>query len=197
MGLLLSGYLWLQRCKYFTVEGLEISVFLWYNGYSKNPPRLERDALLRWDEWYAIWGLTTVLTIYRFGLRGNYGLCGTQKHVFRTKKHRKALKMRQKTVIAFFGTSMPQVRTLSLRPAWVFVRTLTFFVYYGCPDLFSLKFISKLIFPLQNLKGWRLFFVSPFLTLFNLNLPNTFYIKYSFCKSRLYSFRICTWMGWE
>ena len=54
-----------------------------------------------------LYGLTTVLTIYRFGLRGNYGLCGTKKHGFRTKKHRKALKMRQKTVIAFFRHKIP------------------------------------------------------------------------------------------
>ena len=60
--------------------------------------------------------LTTILTIYRSGLRGNYGLCGTKKHGFRTKKHEKARKMRQKTDAFAFGTSMPQVRILSLRP---------------------------------------------------------------------------------
>ena len=60
--------------------------------------------------------LTTILTIYRSGLRGNYGLCGTKKHGFRTKKHGKARKMRQKTDAFEFGTSMPQVRILSLRP---------------------------------------------------------------------------------
>ena len=108
--------LWLQRCKYFTVRVLEISAFLCYNGDSKNPPRAELAARLRWEVWYAIWGLTTVLTIYRFGLRGRYGLCGTKKHGFRTKKHEKARKKRQKTVIAFFGTIRPQVRTLSLGP---------------------------------------------------------------------------------
>ena len=48
--------------------------------------------------------LTTILTIYRFGLRGNYGLRGTKKHGFRTKKHRKARKMRQKTDAFAFGS---------------------------------------------------------------------------------------------
>ena len=60
--------------------------------------------------------LTTILTIYRSGLRGNYGLYSTKKHGFRTKKHEKARKMRQKTDVVRFGTSMPQVRILSLRP---------------------------------------------------------------------------------
>ena len=63
--------------------------------------------------------LTTILTIYRSGLRGNYGFCSTKKHGFRTKKHVKARKMRQKTDAFAFGTSMPQVRILSLRPKFV------------------------------------------------------------------------------
>ena len=60
--------------------------------------------------------LTTILTIYSFGLRGNYGFYSTKKHGFRTKKHGKARKMRQKTDAFAFWTSMPQVRILSLRP---------------------------------------------------------------------------------
>ena len=137
--------LWLQRRKYFTVRVLEKSSLLCYNGDSKNPPRLECDALLRWEVWYAIWGLTTVLTIYRFGLRGKYGLCGTKKHGFRTKKHRKALKKRQKTVVAFFGTSMPQVRTLSLRPhennpnILLFGESFGLFVLFEYPNFNSKK----------------------------------------------------------
>ena len=83
---------------------------------AKKPPRAELAALLRWDWWYAIWGLTTGLTIYGFGLRGRYGLCGTKKHGVRTKKHRKALEMRQKIGISLFGSKMLQVRVLSLRP---------------------------------------------------------------------------------
>ena len=53
--------------------------------------------------------LTIILTIYRSGLRGNYGLCGTEKHG-------KARKKRQKTDAFTFGTSMLQIRVLSLRP---------------------------------------------------------------------------------
>ena len=60
--------------------------------------------------------LTTILTIYRSGLRGIYGLCGTKKHGLRTKKHEKARKMRQKTDAFAFGTIRPQVRSLSLGP---------------------------------------------------------------------------------
>ena len=59
--------------------------------------------------------LTTILTIYRSGLRGNYGLGGTKKHVFRTKKHEKARKMRQKTDAFAFGSTMSQVQILSFR----------------------------------------------------------------------------------
>ena len=57
-----------------------------------------------------------MLTIYRSGLRGIYGLYSTKKHGFRTKKHEKARKMRQKTDAFAFGMQKPQVRVLSLRP---------------------------------------------------------------------------------
>jgi hypothetical protein len=53
--------------------------------------------------------LTTILTIYGFGLHGNYGLYSTKKHGFRTKKRGKARKMRQKTDAFAFGSTMPQV----------------------------------------------------------------------------------------
>ena len=53
------------------------------------------------------------MTIYRSGLRGNYGLCGTKKHGFRTKKHEKARKMRQKTDAFAFGT---KIRGSSILP---------------------------------------------------------------------------------
>ena len=122
---------------------LEKSFLLCYNGDSKNPPRAELVARLRWEVWYAIWGLTTVLTIYRLGLRGNYGLCGTKKHGFRTKKHRKALKKRQKTVIAFFGTRMSQVQILSFRPhennpnILLLGESFGLFVYLSIPTLIA------------------------------------------------------------
>ena len=73
------------------------------------------------------------MTIYRFGLRGNYGLCGTKKHGFRTKKHRKARKMRQKTDVVRFGTKMSQVQILSFRPPAVPVPKqweLTLLIFY-------------------------------------------------------------------
>ena len=57
--------------------------------------------------------LTTILTIYRSGLRGNYGLVGTKKHGVRTKKHEKARKMRQKTDVVRFGT---KIRGSSILP---------------------------------------------------------------------------------
>ena len=76
--------------------------------------------------------LTTILTIYRFGLRGKYGLCGTKKHGFRTKKHEKARKKRQKTDAFAFGTSMPQVRTLSLRPKKKRYLTVSFLFCLMC-----------------------------------------------------------------
>ena len=48
--------------------------------------------------WFLEWefGLTTSLTIYRFGLRGNSATGSTRKHRFRTKKHQKVNKSSQK-----------------------------------------------------------------------------------------------------
>ena len=78
--------------------------------------------------------LTTILTIYRFGLRGNYGFYSTEKHGFRTKKHEKARKMRQKTDAFAFGSTMSQVRILSFRPYRVFITDFS----YGHSIFFSL-----------------------------------------------------------
>ena len=104
--------------------------------------------------------LTTILTIYRSGLRGNYGLCGTKKHGFRTKKHEKARKMRQKTDAFAFGTSMPQVRILSLRPYRVFitdVRNTRYF--FACIYLIfdCLEQIRLLFFILWLYCAWEIF----------------------------------------
>ena len=117
-------FLWFQHLNFSPLGRLERSSLLCYNGYNKNPPRAELLTHVRWrqvgvyDRHWAASNcvLTTILTIYGFGLRGNYGFHSTKKHVFRTKKHEKARKMRQKTDAFAFGTSMPQVRTLSLRP---------------------------------------------------------------------------------
>ncbi len=60
--------------------------------------------------------LTTFLTIYRIGLLGNSAHKRPRKHRFRTKKHTKVVKKRYFTAMELFGTSMPQVQVLSLRP---------------------------------------------------------------------------------
>ena len=92
---------------------------------AKKPPRVGACGSFEVVWIYGFEVLTTILTIYRSGLRGFYGLCGMKKHGFRTKKHEKARKMRQKTDAFAFGTSMPQVRILSLRPIPVFIRHLS------------------------------------------------------------------------
>ena len=48
--------------------------------------------------------LTTPLTIYGFGLRGNSAYKSIGKHRFRTKKHHKVNKSSQKTMAYLFGT---------------------------------------------------------------------------------------------
>lgn len=59
---------------------------------------------------------TTCLTIYGFGLRGNSANESTRKHRFRTKRHRKALKIKQKIDMDLFGTLRSWVRSPSPRP---------------------------------------------------------------------------------
>ena len=105
----------------FTREPLAKSFLLCYNGCNKKTPRAGACGSCEVVWIYGFGGLTTILTIYGSGLRGKYGLCGTKKHCFRTKKHRKALKKRQKIGISLFGSTMPQVRILSLRPYRVFI----------------------------------------------------------------------------
>ena len=73
-------------------------------------------------------GLTTVLTIYKVGLRGNSASKSTRKHHFRTKKPRKNVKITQKIGIGFFGSTMPQVQILSLRPKKSYYFDTTFFI---------------------------------------------------------------------
>ena len=60
--------------------------------------------------------MTTVLTIYSFGLRGNSAYKSIRKHRFWTQKPRKAPEIKQKIGIDFFGTRMSQVQILSFRP---------------------------------------------------------------------------------
>ena len=60
--------------------------------------------------------LTTPLTIYGFGLRGNSAYKSIGKHRFRTKKHQKVNKSSQKTMAYLFGYWRPGVRISTLRP---------------------------------------------------------------------------------
>ena len=98
------------------MRGLEKISVLCYNVHSKKSTSVGVCGSCEVGWIYGFGVLTTILTIYRSGLRGNYGLCGTEKHGFRTKKHGKARKMRQKTDAFAFGSTMLQVRVLSLRP---------------------------------------------------------------------------------
>ena len=94
---------------------LDISVDLWYSvSVNKNISQKWRHRFPQ--RWFVggLW-LTTVLTIYSFGLRGNSACKSIRKHRFRTRKLRKAVKITQKIGIGFFGSTMPQVRILSLR----------------------------------------------------------------------------------
>ena len=60
--------------------------------------------------------MTTVLTIYSFGLRGNSAYKSIRKHRFWTQKPRKAPEIKEKIGADLFGSKMLQVRVLSLRP---------------------------------------------------------------------------------
>ena len=60
--------------------------------------------------------MTTPLTIYGFGLRGNSATGSIRKHRFRTKKHQKVNKSSQKTMLYLFGNWRPWVRVPPLRP---------------------------------------------------------------------------------
>ena len=76
-------------------------------------------------KWTRIMPLTTPSTTYGFGLPGFYAAKSTRKQSIRTQKPRKVRKITQKIRIFAFGTSMPQVRILSLRPIPVFIRHLS------------------------------------------------------------------------
>jgi len=60
--------------------------------------------------------LTTSLTIYRLGLRGNSVLKSTRKHRFWTKKPLKSPEITQKIFAGHFGTLRSWVRSPSPRP---------------------------------------------------------------------------------
>ena len=91
--------------------------------------------------------LTTPLTIYRVGLRGNSAHKSTWKHRFRTKKHLKYPEITQKITPNLFGTQRSWVRIPSPRPKITdsYPAIRYFFVAY---------FVSKL-------KGFSDFYHSP------------------------------------
>jgi len=60
--------------------------------------------------------MTTQQTTYRFGALGNSGLGSGEERGFPSGKGRKKLFFAESAFIGPFGMSMPQVRTLSLRP---------------------------------------------------------------------------------
>ena len=70
-------------------------------------------------------GLTTSLTIYGFGLRGNSANESIRKHRFRTKKHQKVNKSSQKTMAYLFGNWRPRVRVPPLRPSLQYEKAVT------------------------------------------------------------------------
>ena len=87
--------------------------------------------------------LTTPLTTYGFGLPGFYAAKSTRKQSIRTQKPRKARQITQKIRFLAFGTSMPQVQILSLRPNkdYYFDRMVVLiFCFMGLSGLFSVHF---------------------------------------------------------
>ena len=60
--------------------------------------------------------MTTSLTIYGFGLRGNSAYKSIGKHRFRTNKHHKVNKSSQKTMAYLFGSIRSWVQIPSPRP---------------------------------------------------------------------------------
>ena len=74
--------------------------------------------------------MTTSLTIYGFGLRGNSAYKSIGKHRFRTKKHQKVNKSSQKTMAYLFGYWRPRVRVPPLRPERAVGFSLLLFLLY-------------------------------------------------------------------
>ena len=87
--------------------------------------------------------MTTPLTIYRFGLRGNSANESIGKHRFRTKKHSKVNKSGQKMMAYLFGYWRPWVRVPPLRP---FLAVLTAETARISLRFLNLSFICVLIY---------------------------------------------------
>ena len=113
----LVGYIWLQRCRYFIVRGLEIFAVLWYNSNSKKATS-ERNLWFAWGGIkYGVWIATTFLTIYGFGLCGISVNKSTRKQWFQIQKYQKSLKSPYFTRLLRFGTKGRREKTPS---AWRF-----------------------------------------------------------------------------
>ena len=103
----LVGYIWLQRCRYFIVRGLEIFAVLWYNSNSKKATS-ERNLWFAWGGIkYGVWIATTFLTIYGFGLCGISVNKSTRKQWFQIQKYQKSLKSPYFTRLLRFGSVWP------------------------------------------------------------------------------------------
>lgn len=111
--------------------------------------------------------MTTPLTIYRFGLRGNSANESIGKHRFRTKKHSKVNKSGQKMMAYLFGTMRSRVRITFLRPHKNNPNTLLLGESFG---LFFMEFMNI------NRKSSS---VAPFQAR-ETDAYNCFCIKYSF-----------------
>ena len=112
----LVGYIWLQRCRYFIVRGLEIFAALLYNSNSKKATS-ERNLWFAWGgRKYGVWIATTFLTIYGFGLCGISVSKSTRKQWFQIQKYQKSLKSPYFTRLLRFGMRGSHVRVVSLRP---------------------------------------------------------------------------------
>ena len=143
----LVGYIWLQRCRYFIVRGLEIFAVLWYNSNSKKATS-ERNLWFAWGGIkYGVWIATTFLTIYGFGLCGISVSKSTRKQWFQIQKYQKSLKSPYFTRLLRFGTSMPSVRIRPLRPHENNPNILLFGESFGLFVLFE--------YPNFNSKKWK------------------------------------------
>ena len=137
----LVGYIWLQRCRYFIVRGLEIFAALWYNSNSKKATS-ERNLWFAWGgRKYGVWIATTFLTIYGFGLCGISVSKSTRKQWFQIQKYQKSLKSPYFTRLLRFGSKFKQVRLLSSRPhennpnIFLLVEAFGLFFYLSIPTL--------------------------------------------------------------
>ena len=137
----LVGYIWLQRCRYFIVRGLEIFAVLWYNSNSKKATS-ERNLWFAWGgRKYGVWIATTFLTIYGFGLCGISVSKSTRKQWFQIQKYQKSLKTPYFTRLLAFGS----MQAVSCREFSKTLKTLENTHFFGCYPF--QKNTDKMIWP--------------------------------------------------